>query len=251
MGYAIVSDIHANQEALTAVMEDIDDQNVERILCLGDVIGYGPDPRETLDVAIKRFEFSLKGNHEHAILFQPIGFNESATKSANWTKEQINDTSFDREENHRLWNFLGELKDSKTKEDILYVHASPVDPVNQYVLPGDIHNRQKMDEIFSHIEGVCFGGHTHIPGVFEEGKGQFLSPEELDHSYDLNENRALINVGSVGQPRDGNTDACYVIIEDEEVHYRRVAYDVQKTAERIKNADGLPDVLGQRLLAGR
>lgn len=251
MAYAILSDIHGNVGALHAVLEDIESEGIDTIYCLGDIIGYGPEPRECLQIAMDEFVFSLKGNHEHGILFEPIGFNETAAISAEWTREQLNDPERDRDQNHSFWNFLGDLPAEKKQDDIHYVHASPVDPTGQYVLPADIRNTRKMRDIFDRIEQTCFGGHTHIPGVFEKGRDEFLRPDMLEGSYDMNRAKALINVGSVGQPRDGNTDACYVIISDEEVQYRRVSYPVRETAEKIWRHKGLPNVLAKRLLSGQ
>lgn len=253
MTFAIVSDIHANIEALRAVVSDIQSRDIEKTICLGDIIGYGPNPRETTTFALNNFDFSLKGNHEEAVLFEPVGFNETATISAEWTREQLSNFEDNPDEDHTLWNFLGNLPPQKTKEEMAFVHASPIEPTSQYLFPDDIQDHSLMNRIFELIPHVGFGGHTHVPGIFEEDPHNFMHPTEIERTYQIQEHKkAFINVGSVGQPRDGITDACYVIIhQDQTVEFRRISYNVKQTAQKLFEEEELPNSLGKRLLEGK
>ncbi|MBI3099592.1 MAG: metallophosphoesterase [Planctomycetes bacterium] len=248
--YAIVSDLHSNLEAMTAVLEDIESRGIEEIVCLGDMIGYGPDPRAVLDIAKSKFRFCLLGNHEHAILFTAVGFNVKAMAAVEWTREQLNSKDYTRDENHQVWNFLGSIQSSRTEGDILYVHASPMEPITQYILPVDIHSKDLMTDLFAKVPRIGFGGHTHIPGVFTSG-GKFISPRECDGVFTLGAERVFCNVGSTGQPRDGDNRACYATFDGARIEWHRVRYDFLRTQKKIFKTKRLPEVLGHRLAVGR
>lgn len=245
---AIISDIHGNLEALEAVLADIDQQDVSEVYCLGDVIGYGPNPRECIDLVMDRCQLTILGNHDQAALFDPEGFNAGAERAIFWTRSVLE--SGDSKSNERRWEFLGELPRVCREDEFLFVHGSARNPLNEYVFPEDIYNQRKMERIFSLVEKYCFQGHTHIPGVFTE-QLNFLSPEEIEFRFELGEEKILLNVGSVGQPRDGDPRACYVLLEDKQVQYRRVAYDFEKTIEKIYPIPELDKFLGDRLREGR
>jgi predicted phosphodiesterase len=251
---AIVSDIHGNQVALEAVLADIESETVDEIVCLGDVIGYGPKPRECLRVALD-FRPTLLGNHEEAVLYGAVGFNEKAKNAIDWTREELLSRGASGEADHlnedrRLWDFIGGLKKLHRDGETVYAHGSPRDPTREYIFTQDRFDHHKMNEIFASFDGrVCFVGHTHIPGVFEEDYS-FQSPVDLDGTYRLNEKKALVNVGSVGQPRDGDPRACYVIFDFETVRYRRVAYDIEHTIANFA-ATPLPGYLARRLREGK
>lgn len=134
----------------------------------------------------------------------------------------------------------------------MFVHASPRDPTNEYVFPEYVFDQRKMELLFGKVDRFCFNGHTHLPGVFTTGC-EFISPEDCDHRFPLGKEKLIINVGSVGQPRDENPKSCYAIVDDDEmmVRYRRVEYDVEKTARKIYAEDELPNMLGDRLKHGR
>ena len=132
----------------------------------------------------------------------------------------------------------------------LYVHGSARNPLNEYVFPEDIYNARKLEKIFVLIEKYCFQGHTHVPGVFTQD-GRFLGPTELGHRYPLAAEKVMVNVGSVGQPRDGDPRACYVIVEDGVVNFRRVDYPVDTTVQKIYDTPELDNFLGDRLREGR
>ena len=247
---AIISDIHANLEALQAVLADIDSRGLKRIICLGDVVGYGPNPLECLDLVMDRCEFSLMGNHDFAILYEPANFNMQAENASFWTRMQF-DGDKDVDRRNRRWRYLGSMPTRMNNELFVCFHGSPRKPINEYVFVDDIYQApQKMAAIFDRIQHLCFVGHTHVPGVFVPDP-DFFAPEELDDRYRITDERAMINVGSVGQPRDKNPKSSYVILHDDAVQFVRVAYDVQTTVNKIKAIDALDNFLGIRLLEGR
>lgn len=244
---AILSDIHSNVEALRAVLEDIARRDVEEIVCLGDVIGYGPSPLQCIDLA-RLFKFSLMGNHEDALTLKPVGFNEKALRAIEWTRLQLNHPDEPKEKKRERWNFLGDLKRSATEGDAVYVHGSSRDPTREYIFPSDATDKRKMDAVFSKIEHVCFAGHTHVSGVFTEG-GYITAIPERPMSL-KGYGKVLVNVGSVGQPRDGDPRACYVLFDGEAVTFVRVEYDFEKTIELMLAIPELDSYLTKRLRTG-
>jgi predicted phosphodiesterase len=246
---ALISDIHSNLEGLEAVLEDIRQQEIDEIYCLGDIVGYGPNPRECIDLVMK-CKLCLLGNHDQGALFDPEGFNSGAERAIFWTRSQLEEAGGNSSDRHRRWDFLGELPRNCQEGDLLFVHGSARNPLNEYVFPEDIYNKRKLEKIFALIRHHAFQGHTHVPGVFTESFN-FFSPEELDSEYRLNNEKAMINVGSVGQPRDGDSRACYVVLEDDRARFRRVEYPVEKTIEKIYAVPELDNFLGDRLRDGR
>ena len=244
---AIISDIHGNIEALTSVLEDIQSQGVDEIFCLGDVVGYGPDPCRCIDVC-RDFELVLLGNHDNGALFDPDGFSSGAERAIFWTRQQLEDTSIAGAE--ARWDFLAKLQRTHRTGDHLFVHGSPRSPLNEYVFPEDVYNQRKIERIFGFIHQYCFQGHTHVPGVFTENC-RFYSPTEIGNEFELNEQKVMVNVGSVGQPRDGDPRSSYVIVEDNQLTFHRVEYDPTPTREKIYAIDSLDNFLGDRLFEGR
>lgn len=253
MRRALVSDIHGNIESFQRVLEDIASQGVTEILCLGDVVGYGPYPMECLDIAMK-FPLNLMGNHEEAVLFGAVGFNPKAKAAIDWTRELLNSDETPVDLKRARWNFIGDLK---LREDLVeggrsvaLVHGTPREPTREYLFQTDILDQEKMDDIFSMFEQVCFGGHTHNPGVFTQDY-HFYSPRDMRGPFRFPQQKVFVNIGSVGQPRDGDPRACYVIFDEREAEFRRVEYDVEKTVQAVLDNERLPDYLGQRLRGGR
>lgn len=248
MKRAIVSDVHGNLEALEAVLADIESQGASEIYCLGDVIGYGPNPRECID-RVMQFKLCILGNHDQGALFDPEGFSSGAERAIFWTRQQLEAEDGD-EQNLRRWDFLCELPRNHRENHWMFVHGSARNPLNEYVFPEDVYNVKKIERIFSVIEGHCFQGHTHVPGVFTHDN-RFFSPSEIDYRYRLTKGKTMINVGSVGQPRDADPRSCYVILEDDLVRFRRVEYPLEKTVQKIYDIPELDDFLGDRLREGR
>ncbi len=252
--FAIISDIHSNLEALQAVLADIDARGIQRIVCLGDVIGYGASPRECIDLVIERCEFCLCGNHDHAVFYEPYNFNVGAERACYWTRQVLEDEP-NKVVRDRRWDFLGKLPVRMVYEGMLFVHGSPRRPVNEYLFADDVYsNPNKLMANFERLQEVaCFVGHTHVPGVFVDDP-YFESPDELAEPgvYEIAEDdKVIINVGSVGQPRDRDPRAAYGIVDDGRVEFMRLEYDIEKAVQKILNTPELDDYLGHRLLEGR
>jgi len=272
--FAIISDIHSNIEALQAVFADIDRRGIKDVICLGDVIGYGANPKECLDLVRERCRVTLMGNHDHAVLFEPTNFNLPAERACYWTRCMLEEESKRAVRNER-WKFLGELPIRVKENDVLLVHASPRRPMNEYIFPEDVFtNPQKVIANFERLDArLCFVGHTHQPGVFVDDP-YFDPPHELPDSpfYEVDNERVIVNVGSVGQPRDRDARACYVVVyrrpdalEDgteslvaaalsssvQQIEFARVEYDLERTVKKIMAEPSLEDLLGSRLYDGR
>jgi predicted phosphodiesterase len=247
---AIISDIHGNLEALQVVLADIQSKGIDRIICLGDIIGYGPQPVECVDLCYD-FEVNLLGNHEEAVLVGAVGFNPKAAAAIDWTRDQFNRDGVSESVKDMRWNFLGAMK---LRHDLdggaSFVHGSPREPTREYVFRSDIQDRDKMEAVFGSIGQVCFAGHTHTPGIFTES-GEHLAPRDCRMEWEISKERAFINVGSVGQPRDGDVRASYVTFDGEVVRFHRVIYDVERTISVFAGIPQLPPYLGLRLREGR
>ncbi|MEM9644832.1 MAG: metallophosphoesterase family protein [Planctomycetota bacterium] len=248
---AILSDIHGNLAALQAVLADIESQQVDRIVCLGDVVGYGPSPCECLDI-VKQFAFCVLGNHDSSALFDPEGFNAAAEQAIFWTRDRLERADGDPVQGRLRLEFLCMLPRTVREENVLFVHGSPRGPTNEYVFPEDTQNSKKMEKLFSLVPHLCFQGHTHVPGIFRQNAG-FVAPHAISGAYPVTDSsrRLMINVGSVGQPRDGDPRCCYVIFDGQSVQFRRVEYDIEKTVQMIESEPDLDNFLGYRLRDGR
>jgi len=215
--FAIIGDIHGNLEALKAVLADIEAHGIKKIVCLGDVVGYGPNPLECVDLVIERCEFAIRGNHDLAVFYEPYNFNVGAERACYWTRRLLENEP-KKALRDRRWEFLGKLPVRMVYEDMLFVHGSPRRPVNEYLFEDDVFsNTYKLKANFERLQHVaCFIGHTHVPGVFVDDP-YFERPDQLAESgvYEVAEDdKVIINVGSVGQPRDGDARAAYGIVDD-------------------------------------
>jgi diadenosine tetraphosphatase ApaH/serine/threonine PP2A family protein phosphatase len=249
---ALISDLHSNMEAIRAVLDHVASQGIDRVVCLGDVIGYGPEPVAALRL-VKGFEVCLRGNHEEALLYVAEDFNEKARMALDWTRDQLNSESLGKDERYELWNLLSDVMLVEHRlEDALLVHGSPRDPIREYMLPRDAQNLRKMGEIFERMDrALCFVGHSHVPGVYPQAGG-FVSPREAPDGFRVKPGtKALVNVGSVGQPRDGDNRACYATWDGETVRFHRVPYDYEATMRKIYASGGLPRYLADRLKVGK
>jgi predicted phosphodiesterase len=266
---AIISDIHANAAALHAVLADIDRRGVSRIICLGDTVGYGPDPLECADLVRQKCAWSLMGNHDYGVLYEPTNFNAPAESAAFWTREQFENEP-DATRRADRYHFLNHLR-VRVQERIgpdgacpvaqapagsmplLAVHGSPRKPINEYIFPDDASsNPEKLEGLFDRIDKICVVGHTHLPGVFTD-EVDFYPPVELgDAGYRFREGeKAIINVGSVGQPRDEDPRASYVVMHATHVEFVRVPYDIQVTVKKMRAIPQLNAWLSDRLLVGK
>ena len=240
MKLAVISDIHANLEALEAIMRDIELQQADKIVCLGDTIGYGADPIPCLEAVETRCETRLMGNHEYAVLgkLPSQQINRTAKIALNWTQNQLQDNVMSR---------IADLPMTAAMGDLFFVHASPWEPTRwRYVLsPGEAEAAFKNFD-----QRICFNGHSHLPMIFALADNQIRV--KTGHGFQPNEDtRYIVNVGSVGQPRDNDPRACYVVFDtaEDEVIYRRVDYDIAKAQHKMRQAE-LPAMLIQRLQSG-
>jgi diadenosine tetraphosphatase ApaH/serine/threonine PP2A family protein phosphatase len=230
---AVISDIHANWPALEAVMADL--PVVDDIVCLGDLVGYGGEPVRCLDFVRERGWLTLSGNHDLACTDDDVlgWFNEDAATAIRWTIVQLGADRID---------WLRALPPSQTREGALLVHASPRSPVFEYVMDSE----SAAANLHQLGDGLCFHGHSHLPGVFSIDDGW------VEHDYRLGSmtlaGPALVNPGSVGQPRDRDPDASYGVwdVETGTFEFRRVAYDRAAAQRAILDA-GLPDRFAHRL----
>ncbi len=242
MKLALISDIHGNLEAFTAVLEDIEKQSTDRIHCLGDVVGYGSEPDACLQLVADTCEIKLMGNHEHVILRldQPDNYTHVARVSADWTREQLND---------RALSIIAKYRIDHHDDEFYLVHASPDQPDRwHYVLTPE----EAAGAFVKLNERLCFYGHSHVPMIFTESPGA-MPRRRVGHTFLPDpDSRYLINVGSVGQPRDNDPRACYVIYDTDEgdVTYCRVDYDIESAQSKMAQAQ-LPDMLIDRLAVGR
>ncbi len=248
---AVISDIHANLEALEAVLLDIDRRGIEEIVCLGDNVGYGPDPCECLDRVIDRCRWSLMGNHDYAVLYEPTNFNAGAESASFWTRRQL-EREDDSAKRAKRWDFLGSTRIRHSDDGLLFVHGSPRRPINEYIFADDVATApSKIMQLFERVERVCLLGHTHVQGLFTS-EPDFYPPAELNNVYVFRPGeKVMINVGSVGQPRDRDPRAGYVILYEGRVEFVRLEYDITAVIQKIESTVDLNDFFGQRLLDGR
>jgi diadenosine tetraphosphatase ApaH/serine/threonine PP2A family protein phosphatase len=252
--YALISDIHSNIEALTVVLADIDSLGVKDIYCLGDVVGYGPNPLECVDLIMERCKVTLKGNHDEALVHGAYAFNLRAQKAIEWTRDQLKPGFFSGSAVRRRWEFLTNLPLRHELGDDLLIHGSPRDPTNEYILATEIGfgPTEKFEEIFQSFNRMLFVGHTHMPCVITD-RYETKTSTELENKFkfpDLADKRVIVNVGSVGQPRDRDPRASYVVVDGETITWRRLEYDFEKTAAKIEGIALLDSALAARLKEG-
>jgi len=236
MRIAILSDIHGNLEALTTAIDYINKHKIDEIYCLGDIVGYGPNPNECVEKISQYCKKVVIGNHDHAVLglTSTEYFNDFAKLSTYWTGNILTDENKE---------FLSSLKFSEVVDDLLFVHSTPSDPPMWHYILSEIDARH---ELTFFDEKVCFIGHSHFPIIFYQDG--FSRKTKLSLNDDI---RYIVNVGSVGQPRDGNPKTCFCVYDDKshQIEYVRLNYDVEKTREKIVRA-GLPVFLADRLSKG-
>ncbi|MCC6408599.1 MAG: metallophosphoesterase family protein [Planctomycetes bacterium] len=253
MKVALISDLHSNREALEAVFAHIREQGLAKIYCLGDVVGYGPEPEFCVDLVRGHAELCLMGNHDEALFRDASDFNPHARGAIDYTKERMQPSWYSSGEKKARWSWLKGLPLSHTEGRFLFVHGSPRDPVREYVLSTDgFLNPDKLRAVFQSFEGIAVGGHTHHPGLHdEELRFHGLGGAERLTLQLPEDKKCFINVGSVGQPRDGDNRACYAVLEERQVTWYRVAYDFQATADKILKTGVLSEVLARRLALGK
>ncbi|HEU0167503.1 MAG TPA: metallophosphoesterase family protein [Chloroflexota bacterium] len=239
MRIGIVSDVHSNMPALAAVLDDMG--QVDELWCLGDMVGYGPFPNECLDLLRSRNCLAVPGNHDWAAAGKiPLeDFNADARWACEWSRDQLNAEHV---------TFLSELPVTRTEGDFTLAHGTPHEPIWEYMTHGAV-ARLSFHYFASRF---CLVGHTHVPLVFVDGGQQAdtLHPGPKA-PLQLGSTRAIINPGSVGQPRDGDPAAAYAILDTDEalIDFRRVSYDVPSIQARMRQL-AFPERLIKRLAYG-
>jgi len=243
MKLAFISDIHANLEALEAVLADIDKKNVDEILCLGDVVGYGANPNECAEIIAKRCKSVLLGNHDAVAtnLLTTQHFNIHAKIAIEWTTQTLTESNR---------SFLVALPLSKTTDILTMAHATPYEPGTWYYIT----SLEEAAFNFHFFDTkICLVGHTHIPMIIVQDDDEIYVHPEKQISYKESGNRRmLINIGSVGQPRDRIPDSSYGILDTDEMLFslHRIPYDIPKAQAKMKKIK-MPDFLVNRLAEGR
>jgi len=246
MRVAVFSDIHANLPALEAVLRDSDEVGVAERWCLGDVIGYGAQPDACVELTRERCEVCLVGNHDLAALgeLDTSTFSAAAAAAVEWTAENTSRANLD---------FLAALEPSDISREAALYHASPRDPVWEYVLWPE----QAADCLEVQDRRVSFVGHSHVALFFSASEDDGVSEVSgyqagAGTRLEIGEGRWLINPGSVGQPRDGDPRAAWLELDTDtwEATYHRIGYDIEQAAAAIEVA-GLPEHLARRLYQGR
>jgi predicted phosphodiesterase len=242
MRYGFFSDVHSNEEALKIVIRDFQAEKLDQVFFLGDAVGYGPNPNESLTLINEISEKCLMGNHDYAALglIETNVFNLYAQESMNWTLKSLTEKSLEI-----MSNFLLDFR----FENFHLVHSTPNDPTAwDYILDLD-----EGEKNFAHFNRqICLIGHSHVPSLIKKYKDRHCTVH-LENSVYIEEGfRYIINVGSVGQPRDGINQSCYLIYDSVErkATLKRIPYNVKKTQQKMKKA-GLPQYLIERIAIGR
>ena len=245
---ALISDLHSNLEAVEAVLQRIDALGISEIACLGDVIGYGADPLPVTRLVMQRCKWTIQGNHDWGLFHHLDDFNPLAREALLYSRLQLQPTFF-RPRRRPAWEFLRTLPERMQDHGYLFFHGSPRDPVMEYVLKSDgFLEPEKMQQLFSMIDRPTFVGHTHWPGVHRQDF-RFTQATDEHASFRL-QGPCIVNVGSVGQPRDGDPRASFAVVDGDRVEIHRVAYDFRRTQAKI-HAAGLHPALAERLARGK
>jgi predicted phosphodiesterase len=280
---AFISDIHANLEALCNVLEDVEKHSIDEIICLGDIVGYGADPVACIDQIMSKADVTILGNHDNALINGPEGFNPLAAEIIELTQKIMDHGQADEDnvpdsfepkfyecpcENKKpncmimehsedsRWIFEKDLPVSIEAGNLLYVHGSPLDPVNEYVLPDKFErawNPERLKYMFDKIDKLAFCGHSHIPCAITSDY-RCVYPVDCDYRLSLDKNKKyIINAGSVGQPRDRDNRACYLLFDEERytIEWRRIPYDIEAAMKNIEDMCGKENWCSVRLMLGK
>lgn len=238
MRVVVLSDIHSNLAALRTAFHYIEKLKPHKIVCLGDIVGYGPRPNECVELVQQKCQIYLMGNHDHAVLglTDTYHFNQYARDAVNWTRRALT-----------IQNkaFLENMTFFHSENEILYVHSTPIQPEEWHYILSEYEARQYMQRM---KQQLCFVGHSHIPVIFSSA-----DPARYQEEFDVSDKKKkyIINVGSIGQPRDGDPRLCFVLYdtEKEKIKFFRLDYPIQETYQEILE-NKLPPFLAMRLFAG-
>ena len=243
MRYVFISDIHGNLEALRAALSFAANLEPHQLYCLGDVVGYGADPKECLATLQSEANLILAGNHDLAVsgVISTEDFNPMAQAAVEWTRKALDDEDIITLSNLPLVYIDG---------DFCFTHASPIEPMRF----GYVRTLEDVSEVLSAIgQRFCFVGHTHLPVLVRmderTGRTEVVRETRINIEDDC---RYFVNVGSVGQPRDSNPDACMVVLDEDSgtLEFLRVSYDISACQDKILS-EGLPSYLAERLVLAR
>jgi len=247
--FALISDLHANLEALTAVLARIDALGIAEVYCLGDVVGYGADPGACAELVMERCRWTIMGNHDFGLFHDLRDFNPLAAEALVYSRRRLKPGLLGGRR-RRVQAFLAGLPQRMEEHGFLFVHGSPRDPIMEYVLKSDgFLEPEKMAAIFAQIDRPCFVGHTHWPG-WHDASFRFTQATDESRTLELPDGPIVVNVGSVGQPRDGDPRACFVVVDGRQVEFHRVSYDIRTAQAKIVDA-GLHQALADRLARGK
>ncbi|MEW6535713.1 MAG: metallophosphoesterase family protein [Candidatus Auribacterota bacterium] len=242
MKYAILSDIHGNIDALNSVVADCKNKNVDKYLCLGDIVGYGASPAECIKKIRSLDAVCVMGNHDHAVvgLTDISYFNSHAKAAAQWTADVLSEEDLAYLKN---LPFIVKIEEAS----ITLVHSTLESPEMWHYMLSDIEADRNLKKLDTQL---CFIGHSHMPAMFQE---QYNSKALFDFLNHITiRQKTIVNVGSVGQPRDNNPRASYVLYDSDEkiVYFERVEYNIKSAQKKIIKA-GLPKILATRLEMGK
>ena len=247
--YSIISDIHGNLEALEAVLGAISTRDASRIVCLGDLVGYGPDSAECVRRSAD-WEVVVRGDWDLAVLDRDLSlWGPHLASHLTWLFGCF-DAASDAE---LLKEILQSYRSSFQAAGCSFYHGSPRD-VREWIFPEDVHQPQKLDRIADACGPLCVVGHSHIPGVFRRvatGIWDFIQPVEGERYEAAAAEKTIVTAGSVGQPRDGDPRACFLTCDQDALTFHRISYDVQATRNKILAKPEIADMHGERLLEGR
>lgn len=246
--HAIISDIHGNLEALQAVLDSIDLQGVDGTLCLGDLVGYGPDSIECLRLALQ-WDVVLVGEWDRRLVDGDAGeWLPELREHLVWLRRQFIGSS----DEVRLRIAMQGWPTTYLHRACLFSHTRPSDSTD-FLFPEDVHNPEKLDGVAAEFDEVLFTGHTHIAGMFLRGRGNwsYLASSDNLEVDTAGYEKLVCNVGSVGQPRDGDARASFVLFDGRTIRFKRVEYDIEKTIDKIRAIPQINNMHGERLRYGR
>jgi len=238
--YAVISDVHSNAEALRSVLRDIKKRQIQDIFFLGDAVGYGPEPNESVGLLKSECKTIIAGNHDWGVLglTETGSFNEYARIALAWTRGVLT------ADNYEILR-TSPLKSEISERDITLVHATPCEPEQWHYLL--TLSDAEINFTYMHTD-ICFIGHSHRPFIIEMSFSGGLKTNKQE-MHKTKGSRYIINAGSIGQPRDGDPRACYALVDESRVELVRVGYDIQSTQKKMSEA-GLPHALIERLSYG-
>jgi diadenosine tetraphosphatase ApaH/serine/threonine PP2A family protein phosphatase len=250
--FAALACVHANLEALTAVLADIDAQGIRDVRFLGDVVGYGPSPVECVDLLMARASVCLQGHCDEALFRGTTSWGSLYhARTLEFARALLEPSILSAAATRRRWEWLRGLAREHRDGPDLFVHGSPREPTWDYIhlVDAGFGPTEAMEEHFSACERLLFVGHTHLPGVIPDDYQAWV-PTDAAPTWRLKGDKAIVNVGSVGQPRDQDPRACYVVVDGDAITWRRVAYDVERTVERMRATEQIHPSIAERLPRG-